>query len=194
MFTKRKAHNNLYSKSERKDILFQLHVWVSHCRKPSPWPAWSTLQPSWPWKRAVTTTSHPMDISIPNNLKDIHWHCWNSLFYSKKEKLKRKKIPAWTVQNLVMWYLNTMISICQRASPPTVKWLTSLLQHGERASSATTHLCFKKTNDQHIGIDWIEQFLPADLHVASIYFMDIVCVSTAFLCGVTPYFCMFGED
>lgn len=133
-----------------------------------------------------------MDISIPNNWIDIHFqHCWNSLFHYKKGKQKCTKIPAWTVQIMVMWYLNTMISICQRASPPTVKWLTLVYYCMGRASIVTTHLSFKKTNDQHIGIDWLQQFLPADMHVASIHLMDIVCVSTEFLCGVTPYFCMF---
>lgn len=66
------------------------------------------------------------------------------------------KIPAWTIQNMVMWYLDTMTSVCQSSSPPTLKWLTLVYYCMKRASTVTTHLCFKKTIYKRVGIEGVK--------------------------------------
>lgn len=67
------------------DIRFQMHVWVSRCRMPSPWPAWSTLQPFWPCKKSSNdhrSHTNPTETSTPNSsISSAHWSGgWDSLF------------------------------------------------------------------------------------------------------------------
>ena len=73
--------------------------------------------------------------------KHAHSHCWNLLFHHQKKTHHKIKIPAWNIQTMVMRYLDTMISVCQTASPHSLKWLSLVYYCMTRASRVAAHLC-----------------------------------------------------
>ncbi len=69
----------------------------------------------------------------------VEIHCFTII------KRPSTDIPALTIPVMVLWYLHTMILVCQSASPPTLKWLTGLLLH---AQSRQCHYSFVHLKDK----------------------------------------------
>lgn len=100
-----------------------------------------------------------------------------------------KNVLAWTVQTLVVWCLNTMISICQRGQSSYCE-MTHEFTTAWREPAVSLFICAWKRQISMLALTDCNKF-EQQTCMLPLCISWILCFSTAFLCGATSHFCMF---